>query len=43
MTKWADKSWFYMLNHQASFKADLDGCDKEISDCLVIFSVSALY
>ncbi|KAF8331185.1 kinase-like domain-containing protein [Amanita rubescens] len=40
MTKWAEKGWFYMLKHQADFKADLDGCDKEISDCLVIFTTA---
>lgn len=43
MTKWAEKSWIYMLEHQADFKADLDGCDRGISGCLLIFSVSALY
>ena len=43
MTRWTEKSWFYMVTRQASFKADLDGCDREISDCLLVFNVSALY
>jgi hypothetical protein len=43
MTRWAEKNWFYMLMRQADFKADLDGCDRGISECLLIFSVSTLY
>ena len=30
-----------MLIHQGEFEADLDRCDKEISDCLLVFNVSA--
>lgn len=41
MTKWAKKNWFYMLIHQGEFEGDLDGCDKGIFDCLLVFNVSA--
>ena len=41
MMKWAQKSWFYMLIHHDEFEGDLDSCDKGISDCLLVFYVSA--
>ena len=30
-----------MLIHQGEFEGDLDRCDKGISDCLLVFNVSA--
>ena len=41
MTKWANKNWFYMLIYQGEFEGELYGCDKEISDCLLVFNVRA--
>ncbi|KAF8338498.1 kinase-like domain-containing protein [Amanita rubescens] len=41
MTRWDGKGRLYMLTHQADFKADLDGCDRAISECLLIFTTVA--
>ena len=41
MAVWAGKNWFYMLIHEDEYEDDLDDCNKGISDCLLVFNVSA--
>ena len=41
MMKWAGKNYFYVLFHEVEFEDDLNDCNKAISDCLLVFDVSA--
>ena len=43
MQKWSEKTWFQMLVHQGDFDVKFNDCCTEISDCLGLFSVGAIY